>query len=395
MHLLFATSIVPGSSLGSGYEIATAAIIGSLRRNGARVTVLGYCWPGVAPADPAQSIVLGEIDVRTEGASQLRKAGWLMRALTAGRTFASAKLTEAPPAQVREAIRRAGPFDAYVVNSVQIAGAYPDLFSNLPMIFVAHNVEHAAAGQSAAASESGLQRILYRREARLLREHEARLCAQARFVFTLAEEDRAPLGVQSPERSAFLPLVTRATPPSPPSKRAIDYDAALIGTWSWQPNRIGLDWFLHEVTPHLDPSLRIRIAGHVPQGIVISHPGVVLAGRVDSAEAFVRAAAVVPLVSRAGSGVQLKTIETFEQGLPAVATSSSLRGIGSLPVNCARADTAVDFAAALQRAVRDPPGDVDGRGFYHGQRAALDAAVRAGLEHVGLKDDRIRMGVLA
>ena len=37
MQLLFATSIVPDGGLGSGYEIANAAVIGALRRAGARV----------------------------------------------------------------------------------------------------------------------------------------------------------------------------------------------------------------------------------------------------------------------------------------------------------------------------------------------------------------------
>ena len=66
MHLVFATSIVPHGAPATGYEIANAAIIDALRRAGVRVTVLGFAWPGKPPADPDSTIVLGEVDVRTD-----------------------------------------------------------------------------------------------------------------------------------------------------------------------------------------------------------------------------------------------------------------------------------------------------------------------------------------
>ncbi|TIP99080.1 MAG: glycosyltransferase, partial [Mesorhizobium sp.] len=82
-----------------------------------------------------------------------------------------------------------------------------------------------------------------------------------------------------------------------------------------------------------------------------AHPGVEFVGRVPDAQAFVRSAAVIPLISTSGSGVQLKTIETFELGLPSVATSHSLRGIDHRPDNCVVTDDPVAFAGALEAAV--------------------------------------------
>ncbi|RVC46636.1 glycosyl transferase, partial [Mesorhizobium sp. M4B.F.Ca.ET.088.02.2.1] len=253
MHLLFATSIVPDGALASGYEIANAAIIDALRRAGVRVTVVGFNWPGKPAADPDNTIVLGAVDVRTESAAPLQKLAWVAKAMLSGLTFASVKLRVVSDAEVRAAIGRAGPVDGYVLNSVQFAGAFETLFGDRPSIFVAHNVEHRSAEENAASARSLLQRLLFRREARLLRVMEERLCRQARFVFTLAEEDRAALGVASADRSAVLPLVTRTLAPAPVGSRRIDCDAALIGTWTWQPNRIGLDWFLQKVVPHLRP----------------------------------------------------------------------------------------------------------------------------------------------
>ncbi|TGP22401.1 MULTISPECIES: glycosyltransferase family 4 protein [unclassified Mesorhizobium] len=382
MHLLFATSIVPDGALASGYEIANAAIIDALRRAGVRVTVIGFSWPGKPAADPENTIVLGAIDVRTESASPRQKLAWVAKAMLTGLTFASVKLRVVSDADVRAAIERAGPFDGYVLNSVQFAGAFEGLFGDRPSIFVAHNVEHRSAEENAAAAGSALQRWLFRREAGLLEVMEERLCRAARFVFTLAEEDRAALGVASDDRSAVLPLVTRAEAPTKKGLRHIDCDAALIGTWTWQPNRIGLDWFLTKVVPHLRRDFRIRIAGNMPSGVTSPHPGVQFVGRVADAQAFVRGGAVIPLISTAGSGVQLKTIETFELGLPSVATSRSLRGIGYRPQNCVVTDDPVAFASALEAAAAHVR-DVDGSAFHSRQVRAFDAALRLGLEKLG------------
>jgi len=384
MHLVFVTSIVPAGKPTTGYEIANAAVIDALRRAGVRVTVLGFIWPGAAPSEPESTIVLGEVDVRTDNASGLQKAAWLLKAMSAGLTFSSVKLRAVTPEAVRSALAAVEPYDGYVVNAVQLAGAFEGLFVDRPSIFVAHNVEYRSAEENAAAAQGVMQKVLYTREARLLRRIEARLCDAARFVWTLAEEDRVLLDIAHPEKSSALPLVTQLDLPETGPSRKPSCDAALIGTWTWQPNRIGLEWFLNEVVPHLPSDFKVRIAGKMPSDISCSHPGVEFAGFVPDAVDFVRSAKVVPLISRAGTGVQLKTIETFELGLPSVATSRSLRGISGIPANCVVADEPRAFAEALVAAVRNPMADADGRGFHAAQRAALDREIARGLERLGI-----------
>jgi len=387
MHLIFVTSLVPDGDPTTGYEIANAAIIAALRRNGARVTVLGYTWPGKSPCDPANTISLGEVDVRTEGAGALQKMRWLAGAVLSGLTFASAKLRTASEADIRAALKRAEPYDAYVLNAAQFAGAFEGLFTDRPSIFVAHNVEHRSAEENALAVSDIVQRTLFRREARLVRAVEERLCARSAFVFTLAEEDRAALGVPQDHRSAALPLVTRASAAGPVAERKIVCDAALIGTWTWQPNRIGLEWYLREVTPWLPRNFRTRIAGSIPADLACP-PGVEFVGRVPDAIGFVRGAAVVPLIARAGTGVQLKTIEAFEQGLPCVATTRSLRGVAHLPPNCRVTDDPAAFAAELAAMAADRIADVDGRAFHAAQLQALDDRIVRGITAVGASATR-------
>ena len=387
MHLVFATSIVPGAAPATGYEIANTAIIDALRRAGVRVTVLGFTWPGKTPADPDNTVVLGSVDVRTDSASALQKAGWLMRAVLEGVTFASVKLRTVSRDKIRAALQAIEPFDGYVLSAVPLAGAFEGLFDDKPSIFVAHNVEFRSAQENAAVTHSPLQKYMYGREARLLREVERRLCDKAKFVFTLADEDRSALGVDAPGKSAALPLVTPSSKYVSTATRTPAYDATLIGTWTWQPNRIGLEWFLAKVVPHLPDDFKIAIAGSTPADLRSPHPGVAFVGRVPDAIAFVLGGRVVPLISRAGTGVQLKTIETFELGLPAVATSRSLRGIATVPGNCVVADDPAEFAGALESAAKIAT-DVDGSRFRRNQLLALDHQLALGLRALGLQAER-------
>ena len=386
MKLLFATSIVPTTSAGSGYEIANQAILDGLRRVGADVTVIGFAWPGRPVADPDRTMVLGEIDPRTATAPLPLKLKWLVRALSTGTTFSSAKLLEVSNALLRDALAPQGPFDGVVLNSVQFAGAFSKIFSRWPSIYVAHNVEHVSARQN-AATLWGYRAALFRREARLLEALERQLCRDARFVFALSPEDLTALGVPS-GKGAYLPLVSRREA-SPPVPRQPGYDAAIIGTWTWQPNLIGLRWFLEQVTPHLPQDFTIRIAGDTRDSITWLHPGVRFVGRVDDATAFLRGGRLVPLFSRAGTGVQLKTIETFELGLPAVATQLSLRGIEARPDNCHVTDDPRDFAEAMVRTARLGAADLDGRNFHARQMAALDEALGHGLRELATQPGRM------
>ncbi len=393
MHLLFVTSLVPQGVASTGYEIANQAIIDGLRRNGARVSVLGFTWPGKQASDPDNTIVLGSVDVRTEGADALTKMRWVAAAVAGGYTISSVKMRIVDAAAIRTAIVNYGPFDGYVLNGVSLPGAFMELFCDLPSIWVAHNVEHVSARENADSADSAIKRALFCRDARILEKLELQLASRARFVYTLAEEDRAPLGVSSPSRSAFVPLVTLQSEPDFPAARKIKYDAGLIGTWTWQPNRVGLEWFIREIAPKLPQGFKVAVAGSLPGGLPDAPACIEFVGRVPDAKEFIRSCAVIPLVARGGTGVQLKTIETFEMGLPSVATSSSLRGIDHRPSNCLVSDEPDDFASKLLKLAKEAKsGSSDakvGMAFYRAQRNALDAAIAKGIAALGTSASRM------
>jgi glycosyl transferase family 1 len=391
MHLVFATSLVPVAEPRSGYDIANRVIVDALRMMGHRVSVVGYLQPGNAPSAPEHTVVLAELEVTNARVTKARKAGWMATALARGEPVSVAKMHAVPASRVAAALAAVQPVDAVILNSVQLPGAFFDLFSAFPYLYVAHNVEGTSAAANAREAESVLGRVLFAREARLLNEVEGTLCQQARFVFTLAEADRKALGVGDPERSCALPLVTSVTPPPGIEPRSPIHDIGLIGSWTWSANRAGLDWFLDEVVPRLPQDITVAVAGGMDQQPDHAPANVEFLGRVPDARTFVRSAHVIPLISRAGTGVQLKTIETFELGLPSVATSSALRGIVDCPANCHVADDADDFAAKLLGLVRRSRAgeqlDVDGRAFHASQLAGLEQALGVGLAQLPLVNE--------
>lgn len=382
MHLVFATSLIPVVEPRSGYDIANRVIVDALRSMGHRVSVIGFLQPGAEMAERGDTMLLGELEVTNAKVGPAQKLRWLASALRRGEPVSVAKMHAASCSQVRHALATAEPFDGIVLNSVQLPGAFLDIFNPARCLYVAHNVEAASAAQNAAGAGSPLSRYLFAREARLLREIETKLCDLADYVFTLADADRAALGVPGADRSGVLPLVTSIEPPAPPASRAPVFDVGLIGSWTWAANRAGLDWFLEKIVPRLPADFRIAVAGGLDDKPSGTRDNVEFLGRVPDAREFVRSVRVVPLVSRAGTGVQLKSIETFELGLPAVATESSVRGIAERPANCVVADDEAGYAAALidlvGRARAGENLDVDGRAFHHSQLNGLTAALAIG-----------------
>jgi len=389
MHFVFISSLVPVQSPASGYDIANRVIVDAIRLLGHKVSVIGFLQPGHQPAAPGDTRLLGQLEVTNARVTKWRKAMWLKDAFVHGEPVSVAKMHAVQPAGIRAALDDLGKIDGLILNSVQLPGAFLNIFREWPRVFVAHNVEARSAADNAAGAGDPLTRFLFARDARLLAKLEREMCAASRHVFTLAEADRAELGVGDDTRSTALPLVTSVTPPGGPAPRAPLYDAGMIGSWTWAANRAGLDWFLADVVPRLPSDFRIAIAGGTGAGIPAAPDNVSFLGRVDDARDFVRSCRIIPLISRTGTGVQLKTIETFEMGLPSVATANALRGIPNVPGNCVAADDPGAFATALiDMVARSRAGeylDSDGRVFHQTQLSGLSRALARGFAGGGWK----------
>lgn len=380
MHLLFISSLLPDRDPTSGFELANRAMSEEFRRQGVRVSFAGFRLPGSRMPGPGE-VPLGELIIENAAATRGRKAAWVVNALRSGLPVGAAKLHGLGDRVLRERLAAAGPVDGYVLNSIQMPTAYPTLARDKPSIFIAHNVEHRSAAENARHAGTAMGRYLYRREARLLEEAEARICRDAVAIHTLSQDDGRALGLEGDPR--YAPLALSLGRPAAAGGETRSHDIGLIGSWGWAPNRVGLDWFLAEVVPRLSRSTTIAIAGRFDGRPPRAPDNVRFLGRVPDAQAFVRGSRVIALATKGGTGIQLKTLETFEEGLPAVATAPALRGVDALPENVVVADDAEGFAAGLAAMVQlDRDGRslrVDGTAFAERQRAALSRGIARGL----------------
>lgn len=383
MHIAFMSSVVTDGNPTSGFEIANEAIVEGLRSLGHKVSVIGFSVPRQVRPQHEDVVVIEELNLENAAVGGLQKLGFVARALKSGLPISASKLTAVNREKLNKAVQSCGEIDHYIFNSYQMAAAFPHLL-NRPFGFVTHNVEHVSAGQNAESANSKLQRWLYSRDARLLKSIEQNLCEKAEYVWALSADDLVTLGL-SEDKSTVLPLVAPLIVSGEQTNQK-DFDIGMIGTWSWEPNRVGLEWFLNEIVPRLPNDFRIAIAGKVPEAMVTHDTSVSFLGRVESANGFLESVGVVPLISRGGTGVQLKTIEAFQAGLACVATSSSLRGIENLPANCARADGVEEFAQSLTRQVEQSRAGnlekVDGQHFYEMQFSAMQDALVKGLKRL-------------
>ncbi len=379
MHLILVSSLVPVENPASGFDIANRALLDGLVALGHRVSVVGFLQPGRAPAPGCQMHLLGELEVTNAKVGRLQKSRWLATALLNRTSVSSAKMLGVSAGRIQSILDGLAPFDGVVLNSVQLPAAFAQVFRRYPSIYVAHNVEANSALENAERAKGAFERYLFRREAYYLERYEQQLAQDAVALWTFAEADRLGFGRAVADRAFVLPLVTGWAAPTCPVV-AREHDLGLIGTWSWRPNRLGLDWFLDEVVPHLPTDMSIAVAGQLEGTPAVSHPGLRFVGRVPDARAFVAASGVVPLISRGGTGVQLKSIETFELGMPSVATRASLRGIDAVPDNCVTTDDPREFARRLAEKVdRVRAGAsqrADGTLFHQAQKSRMMQVMR-------------------
>ncbi len=372
MKLGFFSSLITDGNPTTGFEIANEAIVAGLQELGHEVSVIGLRLPrqGIPKLNDVE--VLKTINLENSEAGKLTKLNWLARAILSRLPIAASKLKTVPNTQLEKAIQTQGTFDAHIINSYQMAAAFPQL-TQQSYIYVAHNVEHRSAKENAVSANSIIEKYFYRRDEKLLKILERNLCDNADYVWALSDDDLLTHRVND-SKGGSLPLVVPLVP-KPKNRVEKLWDVGLIGTWSWQPNLVGLNWFLKEIVPQIPKDYKIAIAGSTPTGLSSSHPNLKFLGRVENASQFLQSVRVIPLVSRGGTGVQLKTIEAFQAGYSCVATNSSVRGIDQLPSNCQKAEEPKAFASGLVTLVENSrqgkEKQRDGHAFYRKQKAAM------------------------
>ena len=131
---------------------------------------------------------------------------------------------------------------------------------------------------------------------------------------------------------------------------SIQYDLLFIGSDNLY-NVEGIEWFLKEVYPLLDKSLRIAVAGKICNKISFEAANIFKLGFVEDAEALFRSSKFTLCPLKRGTGMKIKVIESLSYGIPVVSTRKGVDGFlnkqpGGGVLVC---DSPVQFAAQIKK----------------------------------------------
>ena len=151
--------------------------------------------------------------------------------------------------------------------------------------------------------------------------------------------------MSNPETLRFLPCSVRkgtlrniGNVPSTKYRISGNQDTAIVtvGTYRYQPNCDGIDWFLKEIWPQTIrafPGLELRIVGTIPERLEetakrwASNSNVRVLGFVDDIEKVYEKALCTLAAVKTGVGTSVKVVESALFGRAALATPCAARGL--------------------------------------------------------------------
>lgn len=340
------TNVLPGRRRGGG-EVVSQNVIDALHASGREVRVVGYRRSGDPVDERPGEATAGVRPIETRAAGP-RALVWMARAVAAREPYSVAKWRSRGYTRAAQGLLRERP-EAVIVDHAGLHFAAPagDRGSLPPVIFIAHNAEAEMYDRLATAASNPGGRWVNARESRLIHQVERGLAARARQVWTLTGADADYFRGLAPDadvRQLAVASAVEAPEPAPPS-----VDVALLGSWSWHANALGLEWFSDRVAGRLPGDLSVEVAGAGGEWLRGRHANVTVRGVVPDAQRFLASARVVAVPSVTGGGVQVKTLDAIASGAPVVATPVAARGLGELPSSVAVAEDPAGFASELVR----------------------------------------------
>jgi polysaccharide biosynthesis protein PslH len=236
-----------------------------------------------------------------------------------------------------------------------------------------HNAMYLLVARQAQSERSPWRRLLWQREARLLRRYERELLSRFDAILTVTAADRQRLlALATAEQQAAMAGRITAIPicVAPESQPMIawqpsDYQIIHLGTMFWPPNVEGVLWFAESILPRIVaqvPQARFIIAGKNPPAAVTGlaaadapyRDHIEVTGFVPDPLPFLAQSRVFIVPLRAGGGMRVKIIDAWQWGIPIVSTTIGAEGIEVRPdENILLADEPEAFAAAVVRLLQD------------------------------------------
>ena len=262
---------------------------------------------------------------------------------------------------IDELLARRGPeFDAVILSRHYVASKHIDSVRRhaprAKLVFDTVDL-HFLRAERQAQVEGGAAAVV---SARAQREQELDLVRRADVTWVVSPVERQLLAGMVP--GARVEVLSNIHEPMPAGRPyAARAGLVFIGSFRHPPNADGVLWYAQKVLPRLRerlPGVVTTIVGAEPPAkiVALSGPDLVVAGHVADIAPIFTAARVSIAPLRYGAGVKGKVNLAMSYGVPVVATTPAVEGMGLAPGHDVLvADDADAFADAIVRAYTDEP----------------------------------------
>lgn len=271
---------------------------------------------------------------------------------------------------------------------------------NVPMVYRSHNIEHRYMADLCAREQRRVRRLGLAANCVGLERFERLTFARASRVMDISLDDAAFWRAQGFEHVVHVPTLVDADFAArlASASRSKVHDVTYFGNLNTPNNVEALTWLVRDVLPLLRRSdLRVCVAGSRPtdavRALLAVDPRIVLIEDPVDMAAVIGSARVLVNPMRAGSGVNLKSVEMLFTDAALVSTTVGVKGLPSVARDSfAVADTAEAFAAAIDGGLcaPSPASRAGARALF--SDAALLGAIQ---EPVGPAAGRLMGGSLA
>ncbi len=348
MDILFISSLLPYPP-DFGPRIRTFSFLRRLAERH-RVTVLSFCC-GAAETGAVEALGAHGVEVHVVPRNPGYSPWKLLRGLVGPTAFSVLSYQSRGMADLVRSVASQRRFDIVQVESIHMA-QYCDGFA-CPTVLDLHNIESLLMRRYAEHEPHPLKHAYAHATWKKLAHYERSVYDRFSHCLTCSEPERELVSHWTGrERVTVIPNGVDEQPWRPDDPVAQPEDRLLfVGRMDYHANVDAVRWFCREIFPSIRarrPHAVLQIVGGYPVREVrqLAKPKEIeVTGLVDDVRPFLRAAAVVVVPLRVGSGTRYKILEALGMGKAVVSTAIGCEGLAVVPGHeLLVADRASEFA---------------------------------------------------
>jgi hypothetical protein len=228
-------------------------------------------------------------------------------------------------------------FDLIIINGSDLMWLAPYLPSHIPVILIAHNIEHQLfLSQINSLNPPPILRQILLKDYQHLKNYEMEGISQIKNIICVSHDDHEFIsdyftqqlsGDQQLQLFTIYPLFDYPIIDHFRNHLSTEFiDIGFMGNFTWWPNSHGLKWFLHKVFPHTKQTIRLHIFGEQPINICQPSERIFNHGFLPNIQDVWSQIDMMICPIFAGGGVNVKFAETIYNRVPLLASTFARRG---------------------------------------------------------------------